>query len=204
MALPFNITPQSVLSNAGALLGILNTLPGVDVVGIFDSNSFRQLFTDARPLKAFVRPGSKVMDHPVETGAVLSDHQIILPVQIELSLVIPAEFYSSTYQQIRSAQINAQKLTVQTKTGVYSNMIIQELPHQESPDMYSSIAMGLRLREVLFVVPSSIGQPNAPANYSPTDPQNQSIVSRGQQSPLSISLPSAALGYLNAAYAWGR
>ena len=205
MAFPaFNFTPASVLSNAIFGLNLLSGSLRIDVVGIFDGTSFQQLFQNARPVKASVRPNKKVMQYPVETGVVLSDHQVILQKQIDLSLIIPAEFYGSTYQQIAAASVNATLLTVQTRAGVFPNMIIESYTHEETPEMYDAITMALRLTEVLYVAPASIAQPNAPAGYAPADPANQTTQRRGQQFPLSLSLPASILGYVKTFSAWGR
>lgn len=204
MATPFNITPTAVLSGIQSGLDLLGGQSNFDVVGIYDGDSLRQLFADARPMRASVREISRVMDHPVETGAVLSDHHIIMPNEIDLVLVIQAGSYSSTYQQIKGAFINATKLSVQTKASVYQNMIIQACPHEENPDMYDVITMSMRLKEVIFVAPASIAEPDAPADYSPVDSVNSDVVPRGLQSPLLVTLPASVIGYVNAFYAWGR
>jgi hypothetical protein len=205
MAFPnFNFTPASILSNVSAGLNLLSNKVNFDVVGIYDSQSLRQLFERARPLKAMVVETSKIMDQPVETGVIISDHHIINPKIIDLPLLIQNEFYTSTYQQIRDAFINATLLTVQTKAGVFPNMIIADMPHQEDPDMFDVITMALRLKEVLFVAPSSIAQPTPPANYAPAAPADTNTIARGLQPPLAITLPASILSYIRTISAWGR
>lgn len=206
MALPsFNFTPPAILNDIIFGINLLTGSLKIDVVGIFDGTSLQQVFTDARPVKAFVREQNKVMDYPVETGVTLSDHKVQLQKVIELSLVIPAAAYSSTYQQIAGAAMNATLLTVQTRAGVYPNMIIEAYPHEEDPAMYDAITMAIRFREVLFVAPVSIAQPNAPVGYSPIDPVFNDTVRRGQQAISQvIALPAAVLGYVRTLSAWGR
>lgn len=186
----FNFTPASILPNA--ILGIELLLGSFDSnkVAIHDQDTFDQLFADANEMRIDVRETSKVMDHPVETGVTLSDHHVINPVQIELSLIIKSQFYASTFQQIKSAFVNATLLAVQTNAGVYSNMIIAELPHEEDPEMFDAIKVGLRLREVLFVAPASITQTSGNVNlttasqdYAPANPENGNTVNRGLQTP---------------------
>ena len=150
----------------------------VDIVGIY--NDTTQVYVQARPLKASVRETSKVMDHPVETGVVLSDHHIINPVEIELPLIVPAIYYAATYQQIKADFLAATELSVKTPVNVYGSMIIADMPHEESPEHFNAIIIGLRLKQVLFEVPGST-QP-LPANYSPADPANQNTVQSGLQS----------------------
>lgn len=178
----FNITPQSILSNVNFGINLLTGSLAYDTVGIFNQQSFQQVFSDARPVKASVRETSRVMDHPVETGVVLSDHHVINPSDIFVTMVINSRFYASTYQQIKAAYVNATLLSVQTRPTVFPNMIIAAMPHEEDPDMFDIITINLHLREVLYVTPSSIAPATQPANYSPNDPKNFTTIKRGQQS----------------------
>lgn len=188
-----SLTPAALKSDILFGVDLLVNNVNRDVVGVFDQTSFDQLFSDARPVRANVRESAKVMDHPLETGTTISDHHVINPKNIELTMILSSEFYSSTFQQIRGAFVNATLLSVQTKAGVYQNMIIQEVPHQEDPDMFDAITITLNMREVLFVAPSSITQVQSgssattPANYSPADPTNDNTVNRGLQAPVPLS-----------------
>src|SRR5262245_18336047 len=111
-----------------------------DVVGVFGDN-FQQVFAGARPLKATVKELSKVMEHPVENGAVISDHKVVQPVEIEFALVLMAEHYRDAYQQIRQHFIASTLLSVQTRTAVYGRMVIAEMPHEEDPSLYNAITI---------------------------------------------------------------
>lgn len=147
-----------------------------DIVAVFDDN-FNQVFVNGRPIKAIVNEDSKVMEHPVETGATITDHSIILPVEIELSLILSADEYRNVYQQIKQVFFGRRLLTVQTKTDSYRNMLIQKLPHDEDPELFNVIALALSLKEVLFVTPQFGTLPASKvANKS-----NASTVNRGEQ-----------------------
>ncbi|WP_197328957.1 MULTISPECIES: phage baseplate protein [Ralstonia solanacearum species complex] len=149
----------------------------VDVVGVFDSG-FRQCFTEARPMKASVKEPSKAMEHPVESGATITDHRIILPVEIELTMLLASSAYRDIYRQIREMFRKGDILTVQTKAGSYSNMLIAEMPHDENPDAFGTLMLTLKLKEVLIVT----------ARYDKLPPgkvknkTHASTVQRGEQS----------------------
>jgi hypothetical protein len=169
------------------------------ILGLPNSQaSIGQLFTSARPMKATIRETSKVMEHPVETGVVLADHHIINPVEIDLSLLVTsstpgllggllgplvggtlASNYATTYSQIRQAFVNATPLAVKTRVGVYSNMIIADMPHEEDPDMFDVIVIGLHLKQVIYIVP---GGTTPTSNYQPLAPANTNTLSSGLQS----------------------
>lgn len=146
----------------------------VDVVGVF-TNDFQQVFKNARPIKAVIKPNSKLMEHPVENGATITDHRIILPTEIELSMILTPDTYRDTYQQIAQFRLNATKLIVQTRVGSFSNQIISDIPHEESADMYNTVAVGLKLKEVQIVT--------AQFTVVPRNPANNSTINRGNQQP---------------------
>lgn len=128
--------------------GVVSALIG-DAVAVYDQN-FRQVFSNARPLKVSPSPSNKLMQHPIETGATTTDHAVTLPVTIELSLIVMQPFLKSTYEQI--AQLSQKKtlLTVQTKAATYSNMAIQGTPHVEDGELFDAITIAMKLEQVLF------------------------------------------------------
>jgi hypothetical protein len=124
---------------------------GVDVVGVFDAG-FNQLFADGRPIKANVKEASKIADHPVEDGTTISDHQVMMPVEIELTLILGSKGeYRDTYNEIRALFRATELLTVQTRTGTYANMVIEAMPHDETADVFDAIPLVVKLREVQLV-----------------------------------------------------
>jgi hypothetical protein len=162
-----------------------------DVVAIFDQN-FNQLFVTARPIKATVKEDSKVMEHPLETGATVVDHTIILPVEIEIAIIPTRGEYRDVYQRIRQAYKKRDLLVVQTKTGVYENQIIQSLPHEEDPEQFDTIAIGLKLREVQFVQAQFTKLP-AKSVSATKKPTAASTVDKGQQQPKTSTKNSSVL-----------
>ena len=144
-----------------------------DVVAVLDAN-FAQVFERARSIKAAVRPDSKAMEHPLETGAVVTDHRILLPVQVELSLVLASEDYRAVYQQIRDLFRKGELLTVQTRVDSFASMLIEKMPHEETADMLDGVALALSLKEAKFVAPSF-------SNVA--FPRDSNTVKKGQQQP---------------------
>lgn len=134
-------------------LGIFNSLIpsfAFDTVAVFTQDFF-QVFQEARAIKAVVKEQAKLMEHPVESGAIITDHRIILPVEIELSLILTPEFYQEVYKSIRQYYLNGTLLVVQTRSGIYENQLIAGMPHEEDPEIFDTIAIALSLKEVIFV-----------------------------------------------------
>jgi hypothetical protein len=167
--------------------GIANTILN-SILGTSDTPSFGQMFANARPMKATVRETSKVMEHPVETGTVIADHHVINPVEIDLPLVVAAPVYAATYAQIRQAFVAATPLSVKTRVGVYSDLVIADMPHEEDADMYDAITINLRLKQVLYVVPGG-GQI---VNFQPADPLDSDTLAGGLQQATALGTQAAA------------
>ena len=170
-----------------------------------------QLFQNARPMKATVRETSKVMEHPVETGIMLSDHHIINPVEIDIPLIVTssstgllgallgnlATNYAATYAQIRQAFYNATPLTVKTRTGAYSNMIIADMPHEEDPEMFDIITIALHLRQVLYAASLT----NSPPAFQPLNSINGNTTPSGLQQGTAVAGQLLTAGTAVASYA---
>lgn len=172
---------------ASPISSIISTLLpsfAFDSVAVF-TQEYEQLFRDARAIKAIVKEQAKVMEHPIETGAVITDHRIILPVEIELSLILTPNNYQNTYKAIRSYYLNGTLLVVQTRTGIYENQLISAIPHEETPEQYDAISLNLSLRQALFVTPEF--------SITPANPSDSTTVERGQQGISDVNATQLAL-----------
>jgi hypothetical protein len=157
-----------------ALVASLIPSQAQDLVAVY-TQDYLQVFPKARPLKAIIKENSKIMDHPLETGATVVDHRIINPVEIELTMVLSSFDYRDTYQQIKKLYLDGELLIVQTRSDTYTNQIIESIPHDESPDFFDAITLSLSTREVQFAV--------AETSFIPSDPVNESTVERSTIQP---------------------
>lgn len=144
----------------------------VDIVCVYDEN-FNIVFEKARIIKASVKELSKPMDHPLENGTIITDHKIILPTEIELSIIAEAENYRNIYVEIKRLYENSTLLLVQTKTNVHKKMIVVGLPYEESAEMFDAVKIGLRLKEVLY--------PKKKTKYNPENENQKSVSNNGLQ-----------------------
>ena len=146
-----------------------------DVVAVLESD-FSQVFQKARAIKATIMRTSKAMEHPLETGATITDHRIVLPVSIELSFVLASEDYRAVYQQVRDLFKRGELLTVQTRVDSFPSMLIEKMPHDETPDMLDGVALALSLKEAQFVQPQF-------SALKVAQPKDSNTAQRGQQQP---------------------
>lgn len=178
---------------------VLTPNSGVDVVGVFDAN-FNQLFPNARAMKGRVKEGAKVMDHPVESGSTITDHRIIMPVEIDLDVMLSGADYRDTYARVREVFLGNDTVTVQTRTGSYANMLVAEMPHDEFADVADAIPMLIRLREVIFVTAQFQALP--PAKVAKKS--DASTVKRGQQTGKDEATPRKSSVLYDVFYGKGK
>lgn len=146
--------------------------PYIDTVGVYDQ-LFNQVFKSSRIVKATIREEARVMEHPLETGATVTDHRVILPIEIELSMIVQSTQYWEVYNEIKQAYLSSTLFIVQTKASVYINQLIASMPHEESPELFDTISIALNFKEVLFFQTS--------AKLVPRETTNSPVVKRGQQ-----------------------
>lgn len=139
-------------------------------------SDFSQAFEKARAIKAAVGRGSKAMEHPLETGATVTDHRIILPTTIELALILSSEDYRAVYQQVVDLFKRGELLTVQTRVESFPSMLIEKMPHDETADIFDGVALALSLKEAQFVQPQF-------STLKVRRPKDSNTVARGQQQP---------------------
>ena len=182
---------QSVISTS---LQVASVIPGKDIVGVFDQ-SFNQVFQQARPMELRVQPTSKLMRHPLETGSLITDHQIFLPVELEMDFLLSngggiaggilslvqgnglTSSFQSLYQQIDAYYKASTIFTIQTKVSTFQNMVIEKLPHVEKPEMWDGILLKVRFSEAQFVSAQYSTLPPS----SVVNPTNASTLQIGEQ-----------------------
>jgi|SRR5579863_4119668 len=157
-----------------------------DAVAVYDQN-FNQVFPTARITKPVIKPSAKGMEHPIEDGVIITDHVIINPIELELPVIVQAPDLQDTYKTIFNYFTNSTLLTIQTKASTYSNMYILEMPHEEDPDLFDSIAVVIKFKQALIVT-SEVSQAVVPKN-----PQNSSTVKRGTVQPTTPAAGTTAL-----------
>ena len=152
----------------------------IDTIAVF--NGFTQVFQNARPLRDEVMPRAKLMDHPLETGQIVSDYKITFPVEISIIFIIPIAYYRDTYQEMWGLWQQSTILTIQTRVASYGNMIISEQPHEETPEIFDAVKLMLKFRQVLI--------PAQTQTFQPADPTQDNIQAIGQQTATSTVLPA--------------
>jgi hypothetical protein len=147
-----------------------------DQIAVFDQE-FNQVFPQARIIKPIIKPTAKGMEHPIESGATITDHVITQPREIELTTKIVQPNIADTYALIQQYFDSRTLFFIQTKAAIYENMYLLEIPHEEDPDEYDAITLILNFKQALIVNTQTTTIP------APKNPQNSDTVNRGTQQP---------------------
>lgn len=149
-----------------------------DSVAVFDAD-FNQVFSNARPIRVQPRPTSRLLKHPTENGQLVPDYAVIDPITIDMQLIVEAQFYRDTYQEIKNLYQTKPYLTVQTRADTFSNMVIVDMPNDENPNMLNALSINLVFEQVLVVTSTS--------NFLPADPTQVDTQQLGEQSTYPIT-----------------
>ncbi len=160
-----------------ALFNAQTPSASADLVAVTEGDTGRQVFQGARPLRVSVAESAKLMAHPLEDGSNIVDHRIVLPIGVSLSVILRANDYRETYQEIRRIFRRSTRLTIQTKTDTYPNLYLQDIPHEEDPALFDTITMILQFIETQIAVVQVLALPPAAV----ANPADTSTSERGEQ-----------------------
>lgn len=148
-----------------------------DVVAIYRSESMEQVLGQLRPLSASTYETAELMEHPVEDGSLIADHLVLNPTELEFTTRASTEDIPALIDEARQLQIDAELLTVQTRSGSIFNMVLTGFPRNEDPDAPLAPLVVLRFRQARFITPEygDIQQRQA------ARPRQASTTARGQQ-----------------------
>ena len=109
-----------------------------------------------------------ITDHPVETGAAISDHAFLMPVSVQMKIGFSDSsaqqvgYINDVYLAFQKLQQSRQPFDVVTHKRLYQNMLIQAMSAITDQHNINVLQMVVDLREVIIVSTSTAGgSPNS-------------------------------------------
>lgn len=99
---------------------------------------------------AEVKESSRIMEHPLENGSVVADHQVQMPVEIRLQIVMPYYLYDDIVNDLRKLKESGTLVSVHCKGGVYTDMVFVDIPHSEKVENVSRLSFDCILRQAML------------------------------------------------------
>jgi hypothetical protein len=147
------------------------------LTGIFDNDTYEQLFVDAICTSINISDNSELMTHPLEDGSKTADHQVFDLIKISMILQLSKANYNIVFENIDTAYRSSTLLTIQTKVNVYKNMLIESKPHVESSK--SGIIINLDLMQFNVLSTNTI--------YNAKFDEDKSTSKKGIQNGVAVS-----------------
>lgn len=168
----------------------------IQKVIILSAIGFSELFSAAFPMDAKIETESKLTQHPLETGAIVSDHLIVQPTIITISMMIPVE-YSILLTTLDNYLQTGAAVMILTKDSVYSDMVLVGKPHIEQPDKMDFLNAQLRFQQITIAAMSGAGGGLQSGDVS--DKANASTVAKSQSTGASASSSASSSSVLGSA-----
>ena len=167
-----------------SLFSTLVPLPQADVIAILDSDG-NQILDYSSAIAVDVNESSNFLTHPVENNFVISDGKVINPIVISYDIFFDSENYNRGYDDIKFLYLASERLTIQTRTSEYPDMVITAMPHREDSEVFDALVINIQLEEaiqtstVIEEIPQDQRTQNRgriqPEEASPEDTQSGSV-----------------------------
>lgn len=152
-------------------------------VVILDNDSLQGLWVGSDVMRVSVHETSKATRYAVEDGTSRNDHVIQNPTEIEISMILAGEM-ARLFQLLKQTYLERKLVTVQTKTDVYTDMLVEEIPHEQDAGMTDGVTVDVRLLEWRETAPE-YGEltMSKVANPSQSDTVNRGSQATSEASP---------------------
>lgn len=137
----------------------------------------------------------QVTQQPVEYGAMISDHAIILPQEVSIrygfwdgAFLFEFGHADQVYRQLLDLQHEREPFSISTGKRVYSNMILTDMEVTTDQHTENVLIVELHCQEVIIVTTSSSAPAAQSAQAQPAQTAGQ--ISQGQQQLSAPSTPS--------------
>lgn len=99
---------------------------------------------------------SKLCEHPIEDGSVITDHKILEPRRGTLTIAMPAYLQDIVIKELREYHKKSTPLSVHDVADIYNNMIITNIPHTTDVKTAERLVFTVDMKEVVVVEPQYV------------------------------------------------
>ncbi len=174
---------EKYLANAAATAGangVVNRAATAVANGVANGAKILQgiPFYRSSILRYGIDERSRMCDHPIEDGSIISDHKVKEPISFSCAMAMPEFLGGLVVDELNEIYRESKKVIVQCATGIYMNMILAEKPTNVTPENVSRPIFDLKFREVVIVTPQTTGQSeNDVADAADSDTKKQTVLS---------------------------
>ena len=148
----------------------------INRVEILDNESLQPIWVGSDIMDVQVQETSTVTKYAVEDGTNRNDHIIYNPTEITMRFTLAGDV-SQFFNAIKQTYTSRDLVAVQTRTDVYSDMIVTEIPQEQAGDAVDAVTLDVRLSEWREVTPEY----GELTQSIVANPDQSSTVDRGSQ-----------------------
>lgn len=141
------------------------TLEPHSVVAIYNED-YEPILETMKVLSIDVNDDSKLCQHPLEDGSIMTDHDVNLPIEIVLTIALDRPQYANVYAEIVQYKRDKTFLIIQSKVDSYPNQVLKTITHSESADMWNGVEMVLRFEQIILATAQNNVEPRNPTNVN--------------------------------------
>lgn len=157
-----------------------------------DGENLTEVLANMQIERIAVEDSAKVFEHPIETGAVIVDHEIFEPKRVTIQAYISNDDMT-TLKELEQLYLSGTVLTIRAQNKVLDKVIISGKPHEITGAVFDKTMYSIPFREAQEVTPTYAKTPASKV----TNKSNASRVNSGvkQAKPVKKSwLKSAFFG----------
>lgn len=146
-------------------------------------------FYHASPLELGIEQTAKFCEQPVENGALITEHKVILPKKVTCSMAMPNFLAGKVINEMQKYYNESKKIIIQCVGGVYMNMIMESMPTLINAQNADRPIYNISFKEVILIEPE-----NSEKNADETngDTKKVSVLSDA----LNNALPDGLMNFL--------
>lgn len=155
---------SSVSSNIGSIFRSYTGLNSGSLSSFISDSKPVQLYADgaeklstASIMSCSISETAQLAEHPLESGAKITDHKVFQPIQVTVTIAFTEENYASEYSELKSLYQNNTYISMKTKTNVYERLQIVGIPHDETPERINRMLFTIQLKEALLASAENAG-----------------------------------------------
>lgn len=123
-----------------------------------DGEKLTEVLANMQIQRIAVEDSAKVFEHPIETGAVIVDHEIFEPKRVTIQAYISNDDIT-TLKELEQLYLSGTILTIRAQNKVLDKVIISGKPHEITGAVFDKTMYSIPFREAQEVTPTYAKMP---------------------------------------------
>lgn len=123
-------------------------------------NKQTEVLTGLEVIDVSVEDSAQLFEHPIESGAVITDHMIFNPKRVSISALISLDD-RTTPEELMNFYLNGTGLTIRAENQIIQNAVIESKPFKLDAEHFNKTLYTISFKEAQEVIPTYVGLPKS-------------------------------------------